>query len=66
MVVPRKSVYNCILDTVFVATLDALASPIHIKLKYNNVHDDSVIICADLYGERRIHKTLQHDQKKDK
>lgn len=45
--------------------IDAVASPIHLKLKYYNVHDELVTICANLFGTKRIHKALQCDQNND-
>lgn len=39
LVVPYKSIYNYILDIPFSPTLDAMASPFHLKLKYHNDHD---------------------------
>lgn len=35
LVVPRRSVYKFILGRLFAATLDAIASPLHLKLKYH-------------------------------
>lgn len=45
--------------------IDAVASPVHLKLKYYNVHDELVKICANLFGTKRIHKALLCGQKKD-
>lgn len=43
--------------------LDAVASLAHLKLKYHNVHDGAVTICADLSRTPRVYKALQRDQK---
>lgn len=45
--------------------LDMKSSPFHLKLKYHNFHEDSMTICVDLYGTRRIHNALHCDQKED-
>lgn len=48
LVVPYKSIYNYILDIPFSSTLDAMASPFHLKLKYHNDHDEPMKICSDI------------------
>lgn len=42
------SAYNCILERPFSTTMGAIASLIHLKLKYYNVHDDAGTINANL------------------
>lgn len=42
--------------------MDVMASPIHLKLKYHNFHNEPITIYGDLSGARRIHKDLQRDQ----
>lgn len=54
LIVPCKSVYNCILGRPFAATLDILVSPVHLKSKYHNVSGEAV--CTDLSGSHRIYK----------
>lgn len=66
LVIPHRSMYSCILGRTFASTLDAIASPVHLKRKHHNDYDESVIICANLSGAQRIHKGLQSDQNKDK
>lgn len=44
LMVPYKSVYNCILGIPLTAALDAIAFLIHLKLQYLNVHNELVII----------------------
>lgn len=63
LLVPFRSIYNYILGRPFIATLDIVASLIHVKLKYQNFHNDLVTISVDLLGAKRIYKVLQHDQK---
>lgn len=48
LMVPSISVYSYILGRSFITTLDAIASLVHLNLKYHNVHDKPVIVCADL------------------
>lgn len=55
--------YNYILAMHFASTLDVVASPIQLKLKYHNVHDKSVIININILGEKWIYKALQQHQK---
>lgn len=55
------SVYNCILGRPFATTLDTVASSVHPKLKYHNVHDKSVMISAGLSGVKRIYKDFNQD-----
>lgn len=65
LVVPCKRVYNCIVGRPFAITLDIVVSPVHLKMKYNNIHDELVMINIDLYGGKRIYKALEQDQKED-
>lgn len=58
LVVPCRSVYNYIL-----CYPDAVASLIHLKLKYHNFQDDSVMISSYLVGAIRIYKVLLKDWK---
>lgn len=53
------SVYNFILGHAFAVTLDAIASSVHLKLNYHNVHNKLVMINTDLFGAKRIYKDLQ-------
>lgn len=62
-VIPYRSVYNCILRRPFAEILDAIASPIHLKLKYHNMYDDPVTLNADLFGAKRIYQDLSQDKK---
>lgn len=48
LVVPHKSVYNFILWRIFSGTLDIIVSLLHLKMKYDNVHDKPMTICVDL------------------
>lgn len=65
--IPYRSAYNCILGRSFITMMDVVASLIHLKFKYHNIHDELEMICADLFGAQIINKALQRDQKrKDK
>lgn len=47
--------------------MDAMASMVHLKLKYHNVYDELTTIYVDLLEAWKIHKDLHHIQKgKDK
>lgn len=50
LVVSFISLFNCILGRSITITLDVVDSPIHLKLKYHNVNDEPVTMCAKLYG----------------
>lgn len=63
LVVPNKNVYNCILERPFTTTLGIVASLVHMKMKYHNIHDEPVTICVNLYEALKIDKALYHRQK---
>ncbi|PNY15649.1 hypothetical protein L195_g012350 [Trifolium pratense] len=58
-VVSRRSVYNCILGKPTFATLGAVPSTVHLKMKYTNAKDEVVTIDADLEGAQKVHKNIQ-------
>lgn len=59
--VPCESVYNCILGRPFLTPLDALASTIHLNMKYHNCFDEPTIIQGDLRRAHLIHETISKD-----
>jgi hypothetical protein len=59
LVVPCKSVYNCILGRTTLAALGAVPSTVHLKMKYHGKNDQVVTIWADLVGAKRCHKALK-------
>lgn len=63
--VPCKIFYNCILGQPFATTLNAIAFPLYLKLKYQNMHDESTIINTDLSGAKMIYKDQKEDKAKD-
>lgn len=48
LVVTSKSVYNYFLGKPFAATLDIMASPVYLKMKNHNLHNEHTTICTDL------------------
>lgn len=46
IVIPCKSLYNCILGRPFTSALDDVAIPVHLKLKYHNLHERANFFCA--------------------
>lgn len=42
-------------------TLNVVASLVHLKMKYHNVHDEPVTICDDLSRAQKIHNTFHRD-----
>lgn len=46
----------------FNATLEIMASHVHINMKYQNVYEEFVTICDNLFSTRRIHKALKRNQ----
>lgn len=58
LVVPCNNVYNGIISRPFTVTLDAMESLVHLKLNYRNVHDETVMISTNLFGVKRIYKSL--------
>lgn len=66
LVVPCKIVYKCFLGIPFVVALDVVASPVHLYLKFHNLHDERVSINADLEGAKRIYQALQQNKGESK
>lgn len=59
LVIPfDESVYNVILGRPFFAALDAVASTIHLKMKYHNDFGKPVIIWGVLRGSPKIHEAI--------
>lgn len=52
LVVPFRSVYNYILGRAFTTTLDTIISLVNLKLKYHNVHDESITISVVMSWEK--------------
>lgn len=46
--------------------LDAVASLVHLKLKFNNLHGEPITINSDLEGVKRIYQEVYKDQGKCK
>lgn len=42
-------------------TLDVVASLVHLKMKYHNVHGEPVTICDDLSIAQKVHNTFHRD-----
>lgn len=55
--------HKCILGRPFVVVLDVVAFPVHLKLKYHNVHGESSTINVDLHEAKCFYQNLQEDQK---
>lgn len=62
LVIPCKHIYNFILGRPFTTTLDAIASPVPLKLKYHNLNGELDVLHADLEVAKKIHNALQEDQ----
>lgn len=41
---------------------DAMASPVHLKIKYHNLYGESGVLLVDLEAAKKIHNALQWDQ----
>lgn len=61
LVVSCGSVYKCILRSPFYVTLGIIASTAHLEVKYHNIHDELVIVWADLTKTHQIHETQLKD-----
>ncbi|MCH81098.1 hypothetical protein A2U01_0001877 [Trifolium medium] len=59
LVIPCDSVYNCILGRLTLATLGAVPSTVHLKMKYHNDEDEVVTIEADMVGAKKCHHNIQ-------
>lgn len=64
MVIPVRAFYSCILGRAFFAVLDVVPSPVHLKLKYHNLHEESAVLCTNLEAAKKIHHVLLRDQEK--
>lgn len=62
LLVPCKNVYNCILITHFTSILEVVASPVHLKLKFQNLHNEPITVNVYLQEAKRIYQLLQQDQ----
>lgn len=62
-VVPCKRVYNFILNRPSGVGLDVVESRVHLKLKFQYLHGEPLIINVHLIIAKRIYKALQQDQK---
>lgn len=51
---PMLKGIQCVLGRPFAATLDAIASLIHIKLKYHNEHNKPITINLEYLGKKKI------------
>ena len=54
----HESTYNCVFGRPTLATLDAVASTVHLKLKYHNEQGTIVTIHTDLSGVWRLYEAL--------
>lgn len=66
LVIHCKSVYNYILGRPFAVALDVVASLVHLKLFFHNLHGEPITINLNLKGAKRIYQVLQQDQKEIK
>lgn len=64
-VVSCKSVYNYIIGRPFIAALNVMGSPIHLKLKFHNRQGGPITVKTGLSGAKRIYRALKHDQKEE-
>lgn len=58
LVILDAFVYNCIFGRPTLATLDAMASTVHLKMKYHDKNGKVITIHADLGGTIRLYKAL--------
>lgn len=56
-----ESVYNYILGTPFFVAINIFASTIHLKNKYHNIYDKSIIVHIYLARSLKIHEILLKD-----
>lgn len=54
VVVPYKSIYNCILGSPFGETLDGVTCSIHLKLKFYNLYNEPITVNVDLVRSKRV------------
>lgn len=61
-VVPYNIIYNLIIEIRFTSSLDVVASSIHLKLKFHNLHSELITHNVDLAGAEKFYQALQQDQ----
>lgn len=61
LVDPYKIVYNWTLGIPFSPNIDIVSSIVHLKMKYHNIHNKSMIIYADLDGSLHLRRALQYN-----
>lgn len=64
MVILARAFYSCILGRAFFAVLDDVPSPVHLKLKYHNLHEEPAVLCTNLEAAKKIQHVLLRDQEK--
>lgn len=65
LVVPCKNVYNYILIRPFAEALDMLASPVHLKLKFQNLYSELVTINVNLTRSNKIYQACNMIENKE-
>lgn len=64
LVVPCKSVYDCILDMPFAATLYVVAFPFHLKMMFHNIYFEPVTINIDFLNEENLPCSVRNPERK--
>lgn len=59
--IPCENVYNTFLGRLFLVTLDALASTIHLKMRYHNNFGKPIFNSMDLHRDHLIHVNILKD-----
>lgn len=58
LMMPYKNVYNDILGRSFLPTFNAVASPIHLNIKYRNSVVKMIVILVNMHHAHLIHEVV--------
>lgn len=58
LVIPYESVYKAIFRISFLTKFEAVASPVHLKMKYHNNAGKLICFSDDLHGDQLSHKSI--------
>lgn len=58
LVIPYESVYKEIFRISFLTKLDAVASPVHLKMKYHKNAGKPICFSGDMLGDHLSHESI--------
>lgn len=61
LVIPCRNAFKGKPERSFIGRLDAMASPVHLKVTYHNIEERLVIVNADVDEAKRIKEIMHKD-----